>query len=210
MQLDTLTDTSYMFNNCVLFEYVDLSAFDFSEVVDMEYMFNNCLSIKEIRFPENINTSKVTDMTHLFCNCSKLGIIDFKDFDTDNVKDMSYMFYNCESLENANFSNFNTCKVKDMSYMFTGCINLKQADFSSLIFCRKKDYIFAGLRDEIYECLTAQFNPENIYFNNLFEGCTASHLDLSNFNWHMARDMQKMFKDCVNLERLDMGDVESP
>jgi hypothetical protein len=66
------------------------------------------------------------------------------------------------------------------------------------------------LPDVIYEQLTAQFNKENIYFNNLFEGCLATQLNLSNFNWHMARDIKKMFKDCINLQSLDMGDVESP
>ena len=115
----TIENTSYMFYNCINITEIDLSHFDFSNVVSMDYMFSGCISLISINLsnintinPSEINTGKVQDMSYLFSNCSSLISLDLSGFNTSNVNNMKYMFYNCRSLVSLDISNFITSKVK--------------------------------------------------------------------------------------------------
>ena len=78
-------------NSCIEMFYglnnilsIDLSNFDFSQVINMKSMFKNCENLENINFG-NINTSNVRDMISLFENCKNLESINVSNFDTSNV-----------------------------------------------------------------------------------------------------------------------------
>ena len=95
-----------------------------SEIEDMNRMFYDCMSLTNIKFPDNLNTTNVTDMRYMFSWCSSLKELDLSKFNTDNVTDMFGMFDNCSSLTELDLSNFNTNNVTYMSWMFDNCSSL--------------------------------------------------------------------------------------
>ena len=72
---------------------------------NISYMFYNCSNITEIDL-SNFEFSNIIDMNHIFSGCTSLKRIEFGDFNTQNVVDMSYMFYNCTSLDSLELSGF--------------------------------------------------------------------------------------------------------
>ena len=98
----------------------------------MHCMFSNCHNLKNIKFPDKINTSSVTDMSSRFLNCSKLGDLDLSNFDTSNVEVMGKMFFGCQNLKKIKFpDNFNTSNVTDIACMFFYCSSLETLDLST-------------------------------------------------------------------------------
>ena len=98
-----------------------------SSLTDMSYMFNNCSSIISISDIHRINTTNVTNMSYLFCNCNSLkSLPDISYWDTSSVTNMKYMFGECGSLEKLpDISKWNISNVKDLSYMFCECKKLE-------------------------------------------------------------------------------------
>lgn len=115
---------------------IDLSYFVFDDVDNMSYMFAGCNKLKEIKWPDSINTKTVQNMSNMFADCASLQTIDLHEFDTSNVKDMSQMFSGCENVTEINISHFNFSKIKQsdkgemtgLSKMFQKCSNLKDID----------------------------------------------------------------------------------
>ena len=110
---------NYLFRDYYDTGEIDISDFDFSEVITMESLFNNCISLTSIIYPNNILSNNKT-MKKMFYNCSSLLSIDLFSFITSNVEDMSYMFYNCLSIYYIDLSNFDTSKVITMESIFEG------------------------------------------------------------------------------------------
>ncbi|MDO5426991.1 MAG: hypothetical protein Q4F54_04845 [Coriobacteriia bacterium] len=54
-------------------ENIDLTGFDFSNIKDMSYMFANCVSLKNIKFDSNLDTSRNLYNMGTFANCENLG-----------------------------------------------------------------------------------------------------------------------------------------
>ena len=81
---NTIKSCEIMFSESVNIKEIDLSNFDFSDVITMENMFRNCKNIEKINFG-NINTSSVIDMNRLFYNWLKLTSLDISNFDTSSV-----------------------------------------------------------------------------------------------------------------------------
>lgn len=115
---------------------IDLSYFVFDDVDNMAYMFAGCNKLKEIKWPDSINTKTVQDMSYMFADCASLQTLDLHEFDTSNVQDMSRMFSGCENVTEINISHFNFSNVKQsdkgemigLSKMFQKCSNLKDID----------------------------------------------------------------------------------
>ena len=92
---------------------IDISNFDFSNVVSLNSMFNDCENIVSLTLPENIKTSKVTNMGGMFFACSSLKQLDLSKFDTSNVLSMQMMFKGCQALNYLNISSFDTSKLDE-------------------------------------------------------------------------------------------------
>ena len=127
---NSLEKVDYMFSDCNLITYLDLSYFDSDNVINMSGMFNCCKSLKQINLT-NINTEEVFNMRRMFMGCKSLLSLDLSYFDTRNVVDMRDMFNNCSSLTTLNLSNFITKKVTNMSNMFNSCSSLANLNLSN-------------------------------------------------------------------------------
>ena len=71
------------------------------------WMFKDCISLKTIDL-SSFNTSNVSNMIFMFEGCVSLESLDLSSFNTINVNNMSYMLYGCSALQSINLSSFNT------------------------------------------------------------------------------------------------------
>lgn len=163
-----VTDMSWMFNECIALQSLDVSHFDTRKVTDMGWMFNGCEMLENLDV-SNFNTANVTDMENMFWGCRKLETLDTGGFDTKNVTNMGWMFCACNSLKNVNVSKFNTENVTDMQGMFAECYSLESLDVSGFV------------TDKV----------TNMY--GMFGWTILRSLDLSSFNTSNVENMADMF-----------------
>ena len=74
---NSLTNCSGMFRDVDSVVSVDLSEFDFSQVVDMSFMFKNWINLKNINFGNNL-IQRVKSMDSMFYGCKSLSRLDFQ------------------------------------------------------------------------------------------------------------------------------------
>ena len=160
---------------------IDLSNFDFSQVINMNSMFKDCQNLKNINFG-NINTTMVEDMASLFENCKNLESIDVSNFKTSKVRSMQGMFSNCVNLKAIDVSNFDTSNIINMHEMFSHCEILKSIDVSNF----KTSYTREMM--------------------DMFGYCYAlKTLDLTNLDTSKVQNIQGIIFACSNLKYLDMS-----
>ena len=166
-----ITNTNYMFYECLFLTNLNLSNFNTTNVTNMSGMFDGCSSLKNLNL-SNFNTTNVTNMSGMFNGCSSLTNLNLSNFNTTNVTDMSWMFWRCKSLTNLNLSNFNTTNVTNMSYMFSLCSSLTNLNLSN-------------------------FNTTNVTnMYSMFSGCSSfTNLNISKTNQKFCMNMMKEFKN---------------
>ena len=125
-----VTDMSWMFYNCEIIPFIDLSHLNTSKVTDMSWMFYGCGSVVNMDL-SHFDTSSVTDMNHMFAECQSLPSLDLRSFNTSNVEKMHDMFAFCYNLTNLDLTSFNTSAVRYMDYMFASCTSLHTLNLSS-------------------------------------------------------------------------------
>ncbi|MCQ2517296.1 MAG: BspA family leucine-rich repeat surface protein [Lachnospiraceae bacterium] len=205
------TDTSYMFDNCIMMTKVDLKGLDTSNVTNMSYMFQDCWNVNPLDV-SNFNTSKVTDFTGMFEGCNDVTSLNLSNFDTSNAVNMSKMFFGCHSMTNIDLSSFNTSKVTDMSKMFEVCSAMVSLDLS--MFDTSNVTSFA---DMFYDCkklvlpdLSGFTTSKVTDMSGMFALCTdLVYLDLSNFDTSNVTNMSSMFSLCKNLSTLDISSFDT-
>ena len=106
------------------FKYIDISAWDVSNVTNMSKMFFSCELLKSVGDLSNWDVSNVTDMSFMFCDCYHLNQ-DLSNWDVSSVTNMARMFYDCESF-NQNISGWDVSNVIYMTSMFDGCKSFNQ------------------------------------------------------------------------------------
>ena len=201
-----MKDCSYMFNNCLNIEKIDLSSFSSKNVTDMCYMFNHCSLLKNINFT-SFQTQNVSNMNHMFNHCSRLLGLNLTYFDTSNVIDMSYMFSNCQDLLFLDLSSFDTKKVTNMEGLFLFCKNLNFLDVSSFntenVINMK--YMFSVIYN-VRKLNLSNFNTEKVTnMSNMFKySPNLTEINLSSFNTKNVEDMSSMFDKCRDLMVLDL------
>ena len=129
IDVDGITNTSYMFSGLSNIESIDTTNFDTSNVTTMSCMFYGCKSLSDLNV-SNFKTNNVTNMASMFYCCESLEKLDVSGFETSNVTDMRLMFQGCENLKSLDVSNFKTDKVENMWYMFNSCASLENIDVS--------------------------------------------------------------------------------
>ena len=126
-----VTKMSQMFQECYILENLDLSQFDFSNVINMGWMFNKCHKLKEIKGIKNFKNYQLKEILGMFGECNELEFIDLSNFDISNVEDLAGMFKECHKLRQIkginNFKFYKNIKINDM---FKGCSELKDLDLS--------------------------------------------------------------------------------
>ena len=195
------TNVSYVFYNCIDITEIDLSHFDFSNIIDMSHCFSNCKSLKSINLfnintinvfdmsymfsncisltslnLSNINTSKVSRTNNMFDHCSSLKSLDLSSFDTTNVKFMDKMFSYCESLEILNIRNFNLLQVKSSNNMFSECSKLIFINFGRGFLGMDNINIFSSIRNNIILCIDKDENYTNLMNFNITYSCDEEYI----------------------------------
>jgi len=163
LNLQNITNLSYMFYNCTSLKKIDFSDFDTSHVTDMSYAFSNCKSLTSLSEISNLETLNVENMNGMFRNCINLeSINDISNWHTSNVKSMNFMFCNCEKLDDITpLSNFNFSNVIDMNNIFAECSKLK--DISN--FQIRNDNNINDISYMFYDCVELEKLPDNFGFN---------------------------------------------
>ena len=130
----TITDTSYMFQNCPKLTSIQFPNMS-TNVSNANYMFMNCTSLNNngLINIEKFFSSSLTTTQGMFYNCKSLTTV--PDIVTSNVTNMLDMFSDCSSLNNfdsTKMKNFSTSSATNMQGMFRNSPNVQIFDASNL------------------------------------------------------------------------------
>ena len=174
--LEKFFDKNYD-NNAQYIESIDLSNFDWSNVVSYESTFNGCSSLKKVIFPKE-ETPSLTKMGSMFNGCSSLLAVDLSKFNTGGITNLDNLLNGCSSLKAINIQGINLIKVNSNENIFEGInplnyINIKDAELpdniknlliekfnnqENLIVCQNQDKI---LNKENYKEVCCDYDEEN-------------------------------------------------
>ncbi|MGL9870202.1 BspA family leucine-rich repeat surface protein [Enterococcus sp. DIV0691] len=130
----TITDTSYMFQNCPKLTSIQFPNMS-TNVSNANYMFMSCTSLNNnglINIEKFFSSSLITTQG-MFYNCKSLTTV--PDIVTSNVTNMLDMFSDCSSLNNfdsTKMKNFSTSSATNMQGMFRNSPNVQIFDASNL------------------------------------------------------------------------------
>ena len=197
-------DSSNMFRKFTQAIDIDLSGFDFSEIIDASRFFSDMRSLESLDLG-NINTQNVTNMDHMFSGLLKLTSLDSSSLNTKNVTNMRWMFSGDEKLQSLNLQNFDTGNVVDMSHMFHGLSQLNDLNLSNFHTQNVKNmtFMFHGMAN-LSSLNLSNFDTQKVEdMSNMFNAATKlKTLDLTSFNTVNVKSMYGMFYNMHNLETL--------
>lgn len=197
-------DSSNMFRKFTQAIDIDLSGFDFSEIIDASRFFSDMRSLESLDLG-NINTQNVTNMDHMFSGLLKLTSLNLSSLNTKNVINMRWMFSGDEKLQSLNLQNFDTANVADMSHMFHGVSQLNDLNLSNFHTQNVKNmsFMFHGMGN-LSDLNLSNFNTQKVEdMSNMFNAATKlKTLDLTSFNTVNVKSMYGMFYNMYNLETL--------
>ena len=197
-------DSADMFRKFTQAIDIDLSGFDFSEIIDASRFFSDMRSLESLDLG-NINTQNVTNMDHMFSGLLKLTSLDSSSLNTKNVTNMRWMFSGDEKLQSLNLQNFDTGNVVDMSHMFHGLSQLNDLNLSNFHTQNVKNmtFMFHGMAN-LSNLNLSNFNTQKVEdMSNMFNAATKlKTLDLTSFNTKSVKSMYGMFYNMYNLETL--------
>lgn len=109
--ISSTTQINGLFSGCSSLEELDLSQWDFSNVVYAPQMFLSCTSLKTVDV-SSISTTDATNLSSMFSGCQNIESITFGANFIWNKSglDISSMFYNCNALTTIVAPN---CSVSD-------------------------------------------------------------------------------------------------
>lgn len=197
-------NSSYMFRKFTQAIDIDLSGFDFSEIIDASWFFSEMRSLESLDLG-NINTQKTTNMDHMFSGLLKLTSLNLSSLNTKNVTNMRWMFSGNEKLQSLNLQNFDTDNVENMEHMFHGVSQLNALNLSNFHTQNVKNmsFMFHGM-GSLENLNLSSFNTRKVNdMSNMFNAATKlKTLDLTSFNTVNVKSMYGMFYNMHNLETL--------
>lgn len=197
-------NSAYMFRKFTQAIDIDLSGFDFSEIIDATMFFSEMRSLESLDLG-NINTQNVTNMDHMFSGLLKLTSLNLSSLNTKNVTNMRWMFSGDEKLQSLNLQNFDTANVVDMSHMFHGVSQLNDLNLSNFHTQNVKNmsFMFHGM-GSLENLNLSSFDTRKVEdMSNMFNAATKlKTLDLTSFNTVNVKSMYGMFYNMHNLETL--------
>ena len=197
-------DSSNMFRKFTQTIDIDLSRFDFSEVIDASRFFIDMRSLESLDLG-NINTQNVTNMDHMFSGLSKITTLNLSLLNTKNVTNMRWMFSGDEKLQSLNLQNFDTGNVVDMSHMFHGVSQLNDLNLSNFHTQSVKNmsFMFHGMAN-LLSLNLSNFDTQKVEdMSNMFNAVTKlKTLDLTSFSTVNVKTMYGMFYNMYDLETL--------
>ena len=197
-------NSAYMFRKFTQAIDIDLSGFDFSEIIDASWFFSEMRSLESLDLG-NINTQKTTNMDHMFSGLLKLTSLNLSSLNTKNVTNTRWMFSGDEKLQSLNLQNFDTGNVVDMSHMFHGVSQINDLNLSNFHTQNVKNmtFMFHGMAN-LLNLNLSNFNTQKVEdMSNMFNAVTKLKiLDLTSFNTVNVKSMYGMFYNMHNLETL--------
>lgn len=197
-------NSAYMFRKFTQAIDIDLSGFDFSEIIDATMFFSEMRSLESLDLGK-INTQNVINMDHMFSGLLKLTSLNLSSLNTKNVTNMRWMFSGDEKLQSLNLQNFDTANVVDMSHMFHGVSQLNDLNLSNFHTQNVKNmsFMFHGMAN-LSNLNLSNFNTQKVEdMSNMFNAATKlKTLDLTSFNTVNVKSMYGMFYNMYNLETL--------
>lgn len=211
VQVEGMTDTSYMFEDCSNLVTIDFSGFHSDKLYRTGGMFEGCSSLESLDL-SNFQTEHVIDMSSMFKDCNNLLNLNISSFQTGKVTDMSNMFYGCSSLTSLDLDSFQLDCVVNMAYMFLSCEKL-----SDLSFGRADDANVTNMQGVFENCcsLTSlnleNFRAENVFdMSRMFANCSSlTNLNLNSFQTGKVTDMNCMFANCSSLTNLNLSSFQT-
>ena len=229
--LSNITDTSYMFFDCVLFDQ-NIGNWNVSSVTTMKAMFATRTVIKATMIFNNgsntsINgwdTSNVTDMSYMF---KENGIFNqpIGNWNTLNVNTMKAMF-KCEGVSSlfnqpilTSGDSWNTSNVTDMSYMFYNSNEFNQdisnwdtynvTDMSYMFFSAQSFVGISGLKYEENIWNTSNVTDMSAMFGGAvsFTDGSPTQSGVSTWDVSSVTDMSGMFENTIFDKSLSDWDV---
>ena len=166
-------------NTSPLLESVDLSGWDFGNVVNLDKFFSNCKKMRSVDFGTSVNFSNVTNLTNMFLNCSALTSVNFgSTIDFSNVNNIANMFSGCNQLTESTIKemvsrwviNKNILKTKNQTFDKVNSIKKKsvltanELQYNISNNGSLDDPVEDGITDMTYRNLGADQFGQNISF----------------------------------------------
>ena len=123
IDVNKITDMSYLFSKYDHIENIDISEWDVSNVTVMNNMFRDCK-----RFNSDLgdwDVSNVKDMRSMFQGCASFTGQGIENWDTRNVETMEGMLAFCKKFNN-DISHWDVSNVKTFSSMFENAITFNK------------------------------------------------------------------------------------
>lgn len=192
----TVTNASYMFQNCTDLEQVEM---DFHSITDANELFANCTKLVNV---SPINMARPETAYRMFYRCHSLKQLDTSQLNMNFITDCVEMFYDCRSLEQLDTSNWTMNCLKHGKHMFALCNSLKQLDTS-----RWSMNNLLNANSMFFECNSLEaLDASNwgmssvLTTSRMFWGCNSlESLDVSKWDVHSIVNMEHMFYCCYKL-----------
>ena len=101
----SLTNCSYLFNQCSTLFFVNLKNFEMNKVTNLSYMFSQCNSLTELDL-SNLIGNDVENMSFMFNGCNKLKSLNLHHFQPKNKVDCRSLFSKCTNLSTIDLTLF--------------------------------------------------------------------------------------------------------
>ncbi len=191
-----VTYMSFTFENMGSLTELDLSSWDVSKVQKFQETFCSDSSLKKI----NISTWTMAANNYspsFLQGCSSLEEIDLSGLDMKKADKMVSMFGGCTNLKSIKLGKLTTNSWAQLSKLFINCSNLEEVDLSKWVVPKVGTFL---------ETFSGCTNLKRVNFGPA-ENWGPSENWWSN-NGHLEMAYEKMFKDCVSLESLDLTCVK--
>ena len=171
-----------------MFQYVeklaslDISNFEFDNLINAECMFEYCENLRIIKFNEKTRTFNLKIMDSMFNGCTSLEYINTEIFKFNKLLNFYQVFRDCYSLKEIDISNFDLSNALTFDELFNGCKNLESLNFSNI-----------------------KINPSLQSVDGMFSDCfKLTSIDLSHFNFSSIKGTNYMFNNCVSLKHVKL------
>lgn len=123
--VESVSDFSYMFYNCIALRNVDLSNWNTAMMWSTESMFENVESVGKTDWGENYiygfenwNVLNLYSMNNMFKNSYNTQVLDLSKWNPTSLQTASYAFEGCFGLQELHLDNFNFNNLFNYEYMF--------------------------------------------------------------------------------------------
>ena len=133
LNIDTseVTQMDYMFYNSYKLTSLDISKFNFENLIDSSHMFHGCSRLEKIKFNDNTSTKNLEDMNSMFYECKSLVEMNTKIFKQNKLTNLSYAFKDCNSLKSIDLSDFKSQNITELRGTFLNCYSLANINFTN-------------------------------------------------------------------------------